>query len=663
MIRKVLLLEPNYKNKYPPMGLMKLATYFRNRGDYLRFFKGDLNDFAVEVLFEEFWKKAFNISLGEYTGLMRQYIKTGKVALLNNISNFVSVNGLHNMRARYKASDFPTFDIVSVTTLFTFYWKETIETINTSKKFVANNGKILIGGISSSIMSERLLKDIGVLSYKKLPNEKETKKIIGQTKLGSKNINVHLYIGLLDEKGIIDKDSKVIIDELPLDYSILDEISYAYPVNNSYFGNMTRGCVRKCPFCAVPKLETKFIPFISIRKQIQQTKERFGEQKNLILLDNNVLASRDFSIIIDEIKKCGFEKNAMYKQDNIYEIAIKNIKNKYNAKTYVKKMIKFYDDIADKLSEKDQGNFYNEREEHGLLYVDTATTKEVLSFNKIAEPLYKEHIYSKIKVSKGQQRHVDFNQGVDARLITEAKIKKLAEIKIQPLRIAFDTWADIPKGKKQPMYEIYTESIKLAAKYGIHELSNYLLYNTDNDTPDELFFRLRLNVNLCEELGVNIFSFPMKYHPIDDPDYFDNRNFIGKSWNRKFIRAIQAVLNSTHGKIGRGKSFFEAAFGKSIDQFYEILVMPEVFIIERYKYDKEAYKLYLKNGGLKRVSPENIRRYGNKTNEWRIKYKALNQKQRIQANTIIFNNIFTDETIGLVDTEVKKMLKYYRIKR
>jgi hypothetical protein len=48
--RKILLLEPNYKNKYPPMGLMKLSTYFRERGDSVRFFKGDLRDLAVENL-------------------------------------------------------------------------------------------------------------------------------------------------------------------------------------------------------------------------------------------------------------------------------------------------------------------------------------------------------------------------------------------------------------------------------------------------------------------------------------------------------------------------------------------------------------------------------------------------------------------------------------
>lgn len=27
--RKVLLLEPNYANKFPPIGLMKIATYYR----------------------------------------------------------------------------------------------------------------------------------------------------------------------------------------------------------------------------------------------------------------------------------------------------------------------------------------------------------------------------------------------------------------------------------------------------------------------------------------------------------------------------------------------------------------------------------------------------------------------------------------------------------
>ena len=41
--RKILLVEPGYKNKYPPLGLMKIAQYHGPRGkrDEVRFIKGE----------------------------------------------------------------------------------------------------------------------------------------------------------------------------------------------------------------------------------------------------------------------------------------------------------------------------------------------------------------------------------------------------------------------------------------------------------------------------------------------------------------------------------------------------------------------------------------------------------------------------------------------
>ena len=54
MNRKVLLIEPNYKNKYPPMGLMKIATYYRRCNDDVRFFKGDLKKFAAQYFVKSF---------------------------------------------------------------------------------------------------------------------------------------------------------------------------------------------------------------------------------------------------------------------------------------------------------------------------------------------------------------------------------------------------------------------------------------------------------------------------------------------------------------------------------------------------------------------------------------------------------------------------------
>ena len=37
------------------------------------------------------------------------------------------------------------------------------------------------------------------------------------------------------------------------------------------------------------------------------------------------------------------------------------------------------------------------------------------------------------------------------------------------------------------------------------------------------------------------YSFPMKYHPLLG-EFSHNRNYIGKHWNRKYIRSIQAIL-------------------------------------------------------------------------------------------------------------------------
>ena len=641
MQRRVLLLEPNYKNKYPPMGLMKLATYFRNRGDDVRFFKGDIRDLAVDLIFEDFWSVAFDRSLGEYTKQMREYIKTGKLAPLNAIPDLSHEEELRTARARYKDGDYPKFDVICVTTLFTFYWKETIETINAAKKFVADDGRIIVGGIASSILPDKVEEETGIRPFL---NER--------------------HGALLDRPGQIDDDSTEIIDKLPLDYSILEEISYRYPARDAYFGYMTRGCVNRCAFCAVPRLEPEYCQYNSISGQIMITNTRFGEQKDLLLLDNNVLASRSFFIIIDEIINCGFGKSAMYNPPNEYIIAIQNIRGNFNSRAYIKKVIRLYDGVVQKLSEKDQGVFYNRREELGLLYADTATAESVLELDDDFAPLYDKLVYTKIYTKRGRTRYIDFNQGVDARLVTDEKMAKLAETNIRPLRIAFDYWGvDPQRPKSPPMRETYETAIRLAVKHEVRDLSNYMLYISNDDLPDELYFRLRLNIDLCDELNVSIYSFPMKYHPIDDPAYFNNRDFIGRAWNRKYIRAVQAVLNSTHGKIGRGKRFFEAAFGRNVDQYHEILMMPEAFIIERYKYDKEAYQTYLDGGGVSKVKPQDLATCGNIVTEWRAKLTALDSAQREIANAIIFKNSFTDETCLTDDNAISEVLRYYRIKR
>ena len=137
----------------------------------------------------------------------------------------------------------------------------------------------------------------------------------------------------------IHSKNQYIIDELPLDYSILEEIDYEYTANNAYFGYMTRCCPRNCHFCAVKTLEPQYKNYIGIKNQIQYIDDHFGKQKDLLLMDNNVFSSKCFDKIIDEIKDCGFEKDATYTPSNEYEVDITNLHINYNSRSYIKKLL------------------------------------------------------------------------------------------------------------------------------------------------------------------------------------------------------------------------------------------------------------------------------------------------------------------------------------
>ena len=375
-IKRVLLIEPSYKVKYPPLGLMKIATYHKD--DEVVFYKGT----STEVRDQE-WA------------------------------------------------------IIYITTMFTFQWKRTIETIQFYQRGKQKNKKnIKVGGILASLLQQDVENETGIRPH----------------------------FGLWRE-----------IDRLSPDYNLTKGI-YEYYTNNASIGYMTKGCINHCPFCAVPDLEPDFVPYISLDNQIDNNK------KDLLLLDNNVLASSEFQNIIEEIKNKGFYKGA--------------------------------------------------------------------------------------KLGKAQ-RFVDFNQGLDARLLTEDKMGLLSQIALRPLRIAFDNIK----------YErLYVDKVRLAHKYGIKHLSNYILFNF-NDTPDDFYKRLRINIELNEELGLSIFSFPMKYVPLDAKD----RKYIGPNWTKTQLRGIQCILHATHGVVGPRKAFFETAFGEDVEEFKYIIEQQEEMIFHRKK--------------------------------------------------------------------------------
>ena len=418
--KNILLIEPGYKNKYPPLGLMKIAQYHGPRGknDRVRFIKGEDRSILSQA-----------------------------------------------------------WDRIYVTTLFSFEYRKIALTIDFALE-VANRqaDKVFVGGIAASLMHERFLKE---------PRWQGVRFIKG---LLSAPPAVALQLDDFAEELYADDTCGKPIEDLVPDYLILDQVDYNYAVRDAYFAYTTRGCIRKCHFCGVPKLEGQQRDTGSLTSVVRAIEELYGPKKDLILMDNNVVASPRFKEIIAEIRDLGFVPGAK---------------------------------------------------------------------------LLREGMRAPV------QRRVDFNQGVDARILCKDAmyLRELATICLKPLRIAFDHL-----GVKKP----YEKAVRYAAEHGLTELSNYMLYNFHDD-PADLFERMRLNVKLNEELGVRVWSFPMRYQPTDRPD----RGHIGKKWSRYQLRSMQLILQATHGVVSGAPTFFKRAFGDTVDDFQRILLLPHDFIFNR----------------------------------------------------------------------------------
>ena len=432
------MLEPAYPNKYPPLGLMKLATYHKSRGDYVRFVKGG----KASALLERHW------------------------------------------------------DRVYVTTLFSFEWKRTAAAIDLAIQAVRHQTeRVIVGGIAASLMHEEFLREprwAGVRFIKGLLDGPPA---------------TALQLSAEDYEFGADDLNGTPIEELTPDYRILDDIDYTYPVNDAYFGYASRGCVRKCAFCGVPKLEGPQREMPSLVNLVHGVSTMHGPKKDLVLMDNNITASARYREVIAEIRDLGFEKGATLTREG-------------------KRPVK---------------------------------------------------------------RRVDFNQGVDARILAKSPmyLREMAGICIDPLRIAFDHIG---------MRKVYKTAIQMAADNRIISLSNYMLYNF-MDTPKDLYERMNLNIALNEELGIRIWSFPMRYQPVTLKD----RSHVGRNWNRYFLRSFQIMLQATRGIVSGSPTFFARAYGQDSKEFERLLSLPHAFIFHRMHYEENG------EGQAVRVEYEKLR--------------------------------------------------------
>lgn len=198
-------------------------------------------------------------------------------------------------------------------------------------------------------------------------------------------------------------------------------------------------------------------------------------------------------------------------------------------------------------------------------------------------------------------------------------------------------------------------------------MSNYLLYNGVDftgkghsyhaDTPEDLYERMHISMDLQEELTkstghkVAIFSFPMRYIPLEDL----KRGFVGTHWNPKYLRALQRMLIPTQGKGVSSRSFFEADFGKTSEEFVRALAMPENHLGWRGDFIPRRNETPGEVKARKVIWNEN-QLY---LKEWNRLFDLLGESRDAFISAISDNNTTIDKFISLTDSTQKKLFIHY----
>jgi hypothetical protein len=157
-------------------------------------------------------------------------------------------------------------DVIMVTSLFTYWSKYVVETVQHYRALYPK-AKIIVGGIFASLLPEKC---------KQLT--------------GCDEVQVGLYKNGAAEKGDID-------------YSLLpEELDYQIV-------HASRGCPRHCSFCGVWKIEPKPVWEKSIVDKIRKPK--------LVFYDNNLLANPNVENLLEETASFRFPKDSPYRSRQV----------------------------------------------------------------------------------------------------------------------------------------------------------------------------------------------------------------------------------------------------------------------------------------------------------------------------------------------------------
>lgn len=397
----VLLVEPDYRSKFPPLGLFRISTFHKSRGDHVIFTRGNDGQLCSIA-----WHRIY------------------------------------------------------VSSLYTWELPRTIETIKFYSRSLHATSSIIVGGIAATLMPEYI----------------------------KKHVQCKIVTGLLDTPNRLGKGTAA-IGKLPPDYTLLERSTYQYTPSDAYFVRASKGCPRRCSFCAVPQLEKEFGSYQDLRRQVSDVQRTHGDKQMLVVLDNNILGLDNFEDIVRTIADLGFQANAR---------------------------------------------------------------------------------------RGGRRRAVDFNQGIDARIIARkpSLAKCLSSICLSPVRLAYDNVR---------VERAYRKAVIALHEWGFTKFTTYMLFNYDDD-PQSFYKRIHDHAEMNSQLRIRITGFPMRFIPTNAVD----RKYVSPKWEWKLLRGIQCVLIATHGLVSPNPEFISRAFGSSFSQFIEILSMPDRYIIYRSTYEHQG---------------------------------------------------------------------------
>jgi len=157
--------------------------------------------------------------------------------------------------------------------------------------------------------------------------------------------------------------------------------------------------------------------------------------------------------------------------------------------------------------------------------------KIILWDNNILASPYWRDIFDELEELK---LTVDFNQGLDARLLTEEVALRIKRLKIPFVRLAFDS-----KGIREAL----RKAIELLKGVGVRgdDIVVYCLYN-HLDTPEDFLERIK------DLLSWGVVAYPMRFEPLTPSP---KNSYISPHWTKEYLEMIARARRV----IGYGGAF------------------------------------------------------------------------------------------------------------